>query len=344
MTKKKILVTGGAGYIGSHTLIDLIEHGFDVLSADNFCRSSEATFKRIQEITGVSVTNYPINLCDSQAVDQLFEDHPDIQGIIHFAALKSVGESVENPILYYENNLCSLLNMLRAMQKYDITNFVFSSSCSVYGNVEKLPVNERTPLAKAESAYAATKQMGEQMIEDFVKSYDSHCILLRYFNPVGAHESGKNGEVPFDRPNNLVPVITQTAAGILPKMYVWGSDYDTRDGTCIRDYIHVMDIAHAHTLALQYAMQHPSENLLDIFNLGSGRGVSVLEAIQAFEKISGLPLNYEIGSRRQGDVIAIYADNSYAREKLNWNPQRDIYEMMRSAWEWQQQLNESPVF
>ena len=339
MTKKKILVTGGAGYIGSHTIIDLINHGYDVISIDNFCRSSASSFSRIKDITGVAVVNYAIDLCNLSDVTKFFEDHTDIAGIIHFAALKSVNESVAHPNLYYENNLISLLNILNVMEQFKVKNLVFSSSCSVYGNVTHLPVNEQTPLAKPECAYAATKQMGEQMVEDFIRAQGGHAVLLRYFNPVGAHESGKIGEVPFDKPNNLVPVITQTAAGILPKMYVWGNDYDTRDGTCIRDYIHVMDIAHAHTLALGSILNNTAPSGIDIYNLGSGNGVSVLEAIQSFEQISDLKLNYEIGPRRDGDVIAIYADNTYAREKLKWHPTRTIDVMMRSAWEWQQQLS-----
>lgn len=338
-TRKKILVTGGAGYIGSHTIIDLLNHGYDVVSVDNYCRSSAVTFDRIEEITGIRVPNYVLDICSETDLYTLFDDHPDIAGIIHFAALKSVNESVALPILYYENNLYSLLNILKAMTKYHIHNLVFSSSCSVYGNVQHLPVNESTPLAKPECAYAATKQMGEQMVEDFIRANQGHAILLRYFNPVGAHASGKIGEVPYDKPNNLVPVITQTAVGMNPNMFVWGHDYDTRDGTCIRDYIHVMDIAHAHTLALGNILESTEKAVLEIFNLGSGQGVSVLEAIQSFEKVSGVKLNYELGPRRDGDVIAIYADNSYAKQKLQWNPERSIEEMMRSAWEWQLQLS-----
>ncbi len=336
--KTKILVTGGAGYIGSHTIVDLIAHGFDVICADNFSRSASSSLDGIEEITSVRVKNYAVDLCDLGLTRSIFEENKDIKGIIHFAALKAVGESVEQPILYYQNNMISLFNILQCVQEFDIPNFVFSSSCSVYGNVAQLPVTEDTPLAEAECAYAATKQMGEQVIKDLARIQSSNFILLRYFNPVGAHTSGKIGEVPFDKPNNLVPVITQTAIGIMDKMYVWGNDYDTRDGSCIRDYIHVMDIADAHTKALQYLLEGKSTSNYEILNLGSGNGVSVLEAIHSFEKVSGVKLNYEMGPRRAGDVVAIYANNSLVKEKLGWMPNYEIDQMMETAWRWQQVL------
>jgi UDP-glucose 4-epimerase len=335
----KILVTGGAGYIGSHTITDLIANGFEVICADNFSRSSPESLDGIQKITGKAVKNYAIDLCDYTLTRQLFEENQDIKGIIHFAAYKSVPESVEFPIRYYENNMNSLFNILKCMTEFNVPNLVFSSSCSVYGNVDKLPVTEDTPLSKAECAYAATKQMGEQVILDFSKTSKSSSILLRYFNPVGAHPSAIIGETPIDRPNNLVPIITQTAIGQIDKMYVWGSDYDTRDGSCIRDYIHVMDIASAHTKALQYLIAQKNDSNYEILNLGSGNGVSVLEAIHSFEKVSGVKLNYEMGPRREGDVIAIYANNELVKSKLDWNPKYTLDEMMSTAWAWQKVLS-----
>lgn len=338
MKKNTILVTGGAGYIGSHTLVDLINNGFDVLCIDNFVRSYPDSLTGVQHITGKEITNYAIDLCDLNATREVFRLHPEIVGIIHFAAYKSVNESVQHPIMYYENNLYSLINILKCIDEFDISYFVFSSSCSVYGNTNHLPVVETTPLSKPECAYAATKQMGEQMIIDFGRVSKAKSIALRYFNPVGAHTSGLIGEVPIDKPNNLVPVITQCAIGITDKMYVWGDDYDTRDGSCIRDYVHVMDIASAHTKAMTYLMNSKVPIPCEILNLGTGTGVSVLEAIHAFEEVSGVQLNYEIGPRREGDVVAIYADNTLVKEKLHWSPEHDIHSMMRTAWEWQNVL------
>lgn len=333
-----ILVTGGCGYIGSHTIVDLIEHGFDVISIDNFSRSTPRLLKGIEKITGKKVMNYPVDLCNYEALQAVLRAHPEIEGIIHFAAFKTVPESVEKPLMYFHNNLESLINLLQYIQAYQVPYFVFSSSCSVYGNTDQLPVVEETPLGEAQSPYARTKQMGEQIIYDVSKVASNQFILLRYFNPVGAHPSGWIGEVPLGKPDNLVPVITQTAIGKLPQMQVMGADYPTRDGSCIRDYIHVMDIAHAHTLALQYLMEHRNSSNYEIFNLGTGRGVSVLEAIQAFEKVNGVKLNYTIGPRRPGDVVAIYADNKKAREKLGWEPKYTIEDMMRTAWQWEQNM------
>ena len=336
----KILVTGGAGYIGSHTIVDLLSNGFEVISVDSFVRSSAAVFEGIKQISGFDVKNYKVNLCDAEATRSLFISEPGITGVIHFAAFKSVGESVSDPLFYYENNIASLVNILRCVQEFHIQAFVFSSSCSVYGNVAQLPVTEQTPLSKPECAYAASKQFGEQIILDFSKITSTDSILLRYFNPVGAHSSGLIGEVPYDKPNNLVPVITQTASGLLPAMHVWGSDYNTRDGSCIRDYIHVMDIAHAHTLALRYLLEKRNESNYEIFNVGSGDGVTVLEVIQMFEHVSRTKLNYSLGPRRAGDVEAIYTDNRLIAEKLGWNAQFSLEEMMHSAWIWQQNLNQ----
>ncbi len=333
---KKILVTGGAGYIGSHTIVDLLQNGFDVISADNFSRSSRLALQGIKKITGVDVKNYEIDLCNPEQTRNIFLQHRDVAGIIHFAAYKSVPESVEFPVRYYENNMNSLFSVLKCIEEFEIKSFVFSSSCSVYGNVDKLPVTEDSPLSKPECAYAASKQMGEQVILDFAKKNTLlNNILLRYFNPVGAHPSAEIGERPVGKPNNLVPLVTQAAIGILDKMYVWGNDYNTRDGSCIRDYIHVMDIANAHTQALQYMMNGANKLNYEIFNLGSGNGVSVLEVIQTFEKISGIKLNYEIAARREGDVEAIYANNEKARELLHWQIQYSLEEMMDTAWRWQ---------
>ncbi|MGI9190889.1 MAG: UDP-glucose 4-epimerase GalE [Chitinophagaceae bacterium] len=335
--KKTILVTGGGGYIGTHTLVDLIENGYDVICVDNFSRSHPRMLKHVEQICGVSIPLIEIDLCQLDAVQQLFEQY-SIDGIIHFAAFKSVPESVENPLFYYRNNIDSLLNLLACVKKHQISFFVFSSSCSVYGNVTELPVTESVALSKPESPYAATKQMGEQILRDFSKSDACNIILLRYFNPVGAHPSALIGELPVGKPNNLVPVITQTAVGIIDKMYVWGSDYATRDGSGIRDYIHVCDVAHAHTLALDYLVQKKNSEALEIFNLGIGEGVSVLEAIHSFEKVSGVKLNYEIGPRRAGDVEAVYANNDKAKSLLAWSPKYSLDDMMRTAWAWQQGL------
>lgn len=339
-----ILITGGTGYIGSHTAIQLIEQGkYDVISIDNQLRSSLDTLDRIEAITGRRIKNYSIDLCDLQAVEEVFQAHPDIEGVIHFAALKAVGESVEHPLFYYRNNVFSTVNVLECCEKYGVKNLIFSSSCTVYGDIpaEQLPVTEKTPTPEAASPYGSTKVMGERILQDFVVASDTvNVIALRYFNPVGAHPSGKIGEEPIGRPNNLVPYITMTASGLLEKLTVFGGDYNTKDGSCVRDYIHVVDIADAHLLALDYLVDGKNEEQYERYNLGSGNGVSVLEAIQAFEKVSGEKLNYEVGPRRAGDVEAIYSDNSYAKEKLGWEAKFGIEDMMGSAWKWQLQLNE----
>ncbi len=334
--KKKILVTGGAGYIGSHTIVDLIESGFDVVSIDNFSKSFSSSLEGIKKITGIEINNYNINICDKEALKNVFTQEKNIEGVIHFAAYKSVNESVNFPMRYYENNMLSLINILECIDEFGIKAFVFSSSCSVYGNAKIMPVDENTPFEKPECAYAATKQMGEQMVKDAAKSSSISSVSLRYFNPVGAHKSAFIGENSTDKPNNLVPIITQTAIGKMEEMYIWGNDYDTRDGTCIRDYIHVEDIANAHTKALIYLLEN--DNIIDVINLGTGNGVSVLEAIFAFEKVSGTKLNYKIGERRAGDVIEIFASNEKAKTLLDWKPKYKIDDMMRSAWEWQKKL------
>lgn len=341
---KKILVTGGCGYIGAHTIVDLVENGFDVISVDNNSRSSPRILEGVEKITGKKIKNYKVDLCNYDDTFAIFQENEDIAGIIHFAAYKAVGESVEEPLLYFENNLTSLINLLKCVQEFEIPYFVFSSSCTVYGNPDVIPVTEATPQKPAESPYGYTKQMGEQIINEYAKAQPAHCILLRYFNPVGAHPSALIGELPLGKPANLVPVITQTAVGKLPQMKVWGDDYPTRDGSCIRDYIHVCDIAHAHTLALQYLIDNKSAKKTEIFNLGSGNGVSVLEAISAFEKVSGVKLNYIIGPRRPGDVIAIYANNDLARNELSWELKYSLDDMMSSAWKWEQRLKADEKF
>ena len=336
----KILVTGGCGYIGAHTLVDLIENGFDVISADNNSRSNENILDAVEKITGKIVKNYKVDLCIYDDTVAIFQENPDIVGIIHFAAYKSVGESVKKPLLYFENNLNSLINILKCADEFDVPNFVFSSSCTVYGNPDKIPVTELTPMKAAESAYGATKQMGEQIVKEAVNSNTINAILLRYFNPVGAHPSALIGELPLGKPENLVPAITQTAIGKLPMMQVWGNDYETRDGSCVRDYIHVCDIAHAHTLALNYLLQNKNETNCDVFNLGTGDGLTVLEIINEFEKVSRIDLNYQVGPRRPGDVIAIYANNDKAKNVLGWNPKYCLQEMMATAWKWELKLKE----
>jgi len=338
MSKKgKVLVTGGCGYIGSHTIIDLLENGFEVVSIDNLVRSKSLTIDRIEKITGTKIKNYVVDLCDFEATKAVFVAEPNIEGIIHFAALKSVPESVEKPLLYYKNNIESLVNLLQLANEFSIKSFVFSSSCSVYGNATDLPVTEQTPLTDAESPYAHTKQIGEAIIKAQAKKSNTKFILLRYFNPVGAHESGQIGEDTTDVITAVVPRITGTAIGKFPLFTVLGTDYPTRDGSCIRDYIHVMDIANAHTKALEYAAQEKNSEV-EIFNLGTGNGVTVLEAIQSFERVGGQKLNYKLGDRRAGDVVAIYADNQKAVTQLGWQIRRDLDTMMRTAWVWEQKM------
>lgn len=334
----KILVTGGCGYIGAHTLVDLVEEGYEVISVDNNSRSNADILEGVERITGKRVKNYKVDLCNFDDTFAIFQENEDIVGIIHFAAYKAVGESVEKPLMYFENNNNSLVNILKCVQEFNVPYFVFSSSCTVYGEPDEIPVTEKTVPKPAESPYGYTKQMGEQIINEFSKATGTNCILLRYFNPVGAHPSIQIGELPLGRPQNLVPAITQTAIGKLPKLTVFGDDYPTRDGSNIRDYIHVSDIAHAHTLAMRYLEQSKNIGRCEVFNLGSGNGVTVLEAVHTFEKVSGVKLNYEIGSRRPGDIIAIYANNDLAKAKLKWNPKYSLDEMLRTAWEWERKL------
>lgn len=337
MKGNKILITGGCGYIGGHTIVDLLDHGFEVISVDDLSRGSLRMLEGIEEIKGKFIKNYKVDLTNLDETLAIFQEHPDITGIIHFAAYKSVGESVNEPIKYFRNNINSLLNILDCAHQFDIKHIVFSSSCSVYGNPDSLPVSEHTPLKEAESPYARTKQMGEQICQDYINAVDAKIVLLRYFNPVGAHPSAHIGELQ-EKPENLVPVITATAIGKRGKMMVFGNDYDTRDGSCIRDYIHVMDVAHAHTCALQQMLHTTETASCEVYNLGTGNGITVLEMINSFEKVSGVSLNYELAARRAGDVIAVYADNSKARTQLGWEAAYDLDAMMSTAWAWEQKM------
>lgn len=335
---KTILITGGCGYIGSHTAIDLLNKGYDVVSIDNLSRSKQFVPDRIKSITGKDFINYRIDLRDLPKLRNVLHSHTDIVGIIHFAAFKSVGESVQKPLIYFDNNINSTINILRIAEEYTIPNFVFSSSCSVYGNTSELPVKETTPLSSPESPYGWTKLVSEQMIAAHAKTSAIKFIALRYFNPAGAHDSGQIGEIPFSEPENLIPNITQTAIGKKGELIINGNDYPTRDGSCIRDYVHVMDIAEAHTQAIEFQLNNKQQNNFEVFNLGSGEGVSVLELISSFERVSGIKLNYTTGQRREGDVVEIYADNKKANTLLDWSGKRDLDKMMQSAWAWEQQL------
>lgn len=334
---QKILVTGGCGYIGSHTIVDLIENGYEVISVDSLINSDEEVLHGIFKITGVQVKNIRLDLSQDNAVQELIKQIAEVDGVIHFAALKSVGESVDYSLLYYNNNVKSLINILQYIDLNKIKAFVFSSSCTVYGNADVLPVHEELEFKKTNSPYGRTKQMCEEIIADFyykVKS-DSQAISLRYFNPAGAHTSYLIGESPINLALNLVPVITETAAGIRKEFVVHGTDYPTRDGSCIRDYIHVMDLAHAHSLALNQILSNNQTKNLEAYNLGIGEGVSVIEAIQAFESINQIKLNYKLGPRREGDLAAMYADNNKIVKDLNWSPQKNIEDIMKDAWAWE---------
>ena len=334
---KKILVTGGLGYIGSHTVVELQAEGYDVLVVDNLSNSKEEVKARIEDISGQSLELQIADVNDTNALESLFNKH-QFDGVIHFAAYKAVGESVEHPVMYYQNNVSGLISLLGTMEKYGVSNLIFSSSCTVYGAATDLPVTENTLIQKAESPYGTTKILGEDIINDFAKHKDFKSILLRYFNPVGAHPSAKIGELPLGVPNNLVPYITQTAAGIREKLTVFGDDYNTEDGTCVRDYIHVVDLAKAHVKALSYCDKMSQS--LDVFNLGTGKGNTVLEVINTFEKVNGVKLNYTIGQRRGGDIEQIYADTTKVNNLLGWSAKYDIGDMMKHAWAWQQGLSD----
>lgn len=336
---KKIVVTGGAGYIGSHTVVALHQKGYDLVIIDNLSNSSEVILEMLAKITGQRPAFEKIDMCDEQALRSFFENHDGIDGIIHFAALKAVGESVEHPLRYYHNNLVSLINLLKCMQEYNCNKLVFSSSCTVYGQPDSLPVNEQAPIKKAQSPYGNTKQIAEEIIEETVLASAIKAISLRYFNPIGAHESGLIGELPLGIPNNLIPFITQTAIGKLPKLKVFGNDYNTPDGTCIRDYIDVNDLARAHVVAVERMLNEKNERPYEVFNLGTGKGYSVMETIKTFEKVSGVKLNYEIADRRAGDIEQVWADTAYANLKLGWKAEKGLEEMLATAWTWEKNLD-----
>ncbi|BDD05984.1 UDP-glucose 4-epimerase GalE [Aureibacter tunicatorum] len=337
--KGKILVTGGAGYIGSHTAVELINQGFEVVIIDNLSNSHADVIDRIEQITGTKPAFEKFDICEEDKLEEFFIKHQEIQAIIHFAASKAVGESVEKPLLYYKNNIISLINLMKGMKKHNIPNIVFSSSCTVYGEPDELPVTEKAPVKPAVSPYGNTKQIDEEILKDTAKSDNFYqTIALRYFNPIGAHESALIGELPLGVPANLVPFITQTAAGIREQLSVFGDDYNTPDGTCIRDYIHVVDLAKAHIVAVKRLMEGKNKSSFEFFNLGTGKGTSVLEAINSFEKVSGVKLNYKIVARREGDIEKVYADTSFANEELGWKSEKELDEMMLSAWKWQQKI------
>jgi UDP-glucose 4-epimerase len=340
MSRAKILVTGGTGYIGSHTVVELQQAGFEVVIVDDLSNSNLEVLDRITRISGTKPGFYQFNLIDKEKLDELLDAETGINGIIHFAASKAVGESVEKPLLYYKNNLLSLIHLIEAMRDRNIPNLVFSSSCTVYGQPDKLPVDESALIKKAESPYGNTKQISEEIIQDSVKAHSGlKAIALRYFNPTGAHESALIGELPLGVPNNLVPFITQTGAGLREQVRVFGHDYDTRDGSAIRDYIHVVDLAKAHVVAVERLIQDKNKSAYEFFNLGTGNGNTVLEVIESFEKVSGRKLNYKLVDRRPGDIEKIWADTTIANEVLGWKAEKGLDEMMESAWNWQKKLS-----
>jgi UDP-glucose 4-epimerase len=338
----KILVTGGLGFIGSHVAVELQNHGYDVVIIDNLSNSSESVLDGITDITGVPPLFYKMDLRDKHSVTDFFKAHQDVAGVIHFAASKAVGESVEKPLLYYENNIHSLVYLLQELKQLERANFIFSSSCTVYGQADKLPITEDAPIKPAESPYGNTKQIGEEIIKDSCIAFSKiQAIALRYFNPIGAHPSVKIGELPLGVPQNLVPFITQTAIGKREQLAVFGDDYPTADGTCIRDYIHVVDLAKAHVTALERLLQKNNDANFEVFNIGTGKGSSVMEVVNAFEKVSGTKLNYRIADRRAGDVIAAYADTTKANKILGWQSQYTLQDALKSAWDWELKLNKN---
>ncbi|WP_068597710.1 UDP-glucose 4-epimerase GalE [Vaginella massiliensis] len=336
---KHILVTGGLGYIGSHTVVALQQEGYKVSIIDDCSNAEENFLDRIASITQLRPSFSKIDLKDAEAVNTFFATEA-IDGIIHFAAHKAVGESVEKPLMYYRNNLVGLINLLEAMQSHQVDHIIFSSSCTVYGQADTMPIDEQTPLKKPESPYGKTKQMGEEILEDFATTYQKNVICLRYFNPVGAHPTAKIGELPKGIPNNLVPYVTQTAAGIREFLQVWGDDYPTRDGTAIRDYIDVNDLADAHVKAIARLLRKANKTNLEVFNLGTGTGSTVLEVVHAFEKANNLKINYQIKERRAGDIVEAYADNSLAKSELGWEPKTTLEDSLRNSWRWEQSLRE----
>ncbi len=341
MGKGKILVTGGTGYIGSHTVVELCNAGYEPIIIDNLSNSNINVLEGIKAITGHPVTYENIDCKDYNSLERFLEKHSEIVAIAHFAASKSVGESVNNPLLYYRNNILSLINLLQLMAKFNIKNIVFSSSCTVYGQADVLPVTEQTPIKPASSPYGSTKQMCETILQDAAfANKDLNAILLRYFNPIGAHPSAEIGELPNGIPNNLLPYITQTAAGIRKELSVFGDDYNTPDGSCIRDYINVVDLAKAHVVALNRMVEGQNKKNIEIFNLGTGEGVSVLEIIRTFEKATGVKVPYKIAPRRAGDIEKVWADTSYANKELGWKAETSLEDTLLSAWNWQKKLAE----
>lgn len=336
----KILVTGGTGFIGSHTVVELQNKGFEVVIIDNLSNSDASVIDSIEKITGKKPTLEIFDLADRKKTFDFFKKNKNIVGVIHFAASKAVGESVEKPLFYYRNNLDSLINVLEGMLVNKIENFVFSSSCTVYGQPDNLPVSETAPIKKAESPYGNTKQIAEEIIFDTVKATSLKAIALRYFNPIGAHESSLIGELPIGVPNNLIPFITQTAIGLRQQLSVFGNDYNTPDGTAIRDYIHVVDLAKAHVVAIDRMLQNKMKKDFEIFNLGAGKGYTVLETIKAFEKVSEVKLNYKVVGRREGDIEKVWADPSFSNKELGWKAEKELDEMMLSAWKWEKAIQD----
>ena len=335
----KILVTGGLGFIGSHTVVELQNEGYEVVIIDDLSNSSEKVLDGIAAITGKTPIFENLDLREKNKVQDFFAKHKDIKGVIHFAASKAVGESVKEPLMYYENNIGTLVYILKELQKLPTASFIFSSSCTVYGQADELPITENAPVKKAESPYGNTKQIGEEIIRDTCEiSENLKAIALRYFNPIGAHESVNIGELPIGVPQNLVPFITQTAIGLREQLSVFGDDYPTIDGTCVRDYIHVVDIAKAHVIALKRLLENKNKSNYETFNLGTGTGSSVLEVIQSFERVSGKKLNYKIVGRREGDVVAAYADTNKANDELGWKTKLTLDDAMLSAWNWEQKV------
>lgn len=337
----KVLVTGGTGFIGSHTIVELQQAGYDVVAIDNFENSSEFVVQQIKTISGKGFAFIKADVRNKEALESVFSTHPDIKAVIHFAAYKAVGESVQKPLAYYENNVGGTVNLLEVMQKCNVTHLVFSSSCTVYGDVsaEALPITEHSVVVKANSPYGNTKKICEEIMQDVARSSDTKMVSLRYFNPVGAHDSALIGELPNGVPNNLVPFITQTAIGKRKVLTVFGNDYPTRDGSCVRDYIHVVDLAKAHVQAIGF-LEKTAEKY-SVFNIGTGNGNTVLEVIAAFEKVSGLKLNYTIGPRRDGDVVQIFASCDKAMKELNWQAERTLENALETAWKWELKLNDT---
>ncbi|MDG2275337.1 MAG: UDP-glucose 4-epimerase GalE [Flavobacteriaceae bacterium] len=331
---KKILVTGGLGFIGSHTVVELQQAGYEVVIIDNLYNSKIEVLDRIISITGIKPSYFNIDLRNKTAVKDFFNTNK-VDGIIHFAASKAVGESVKNPLLYYENNISTLVYLLQEMKEHQLSNFIFSSSCTVYGQADELPITENAPVKPAESPYGNTKQIGEEIIKESCKANGLKAIALRYFNPIGAHETAIIGELPLGVPQNLIPFVTQTAAGIRKELSVFGDDYPTKDGTAVRDYIHVVDLAKAHIAALERLLNNNNKKDFEVFNVGTGTGSSVLEVIKAFEKVSNTTLNYKIVARREGDITSAYADTTLAKVELGWETEKTLEQALLAAWKWQ---------